>query len=54
MIKYLAMRVILFLLIYDKEVILLIDETKSLTIYNCMISIVKEILYIREKVRLMI
>ena len=43
-----------FLLTYGREAILPIDETKSLTIYKRMISIVKEIPYIREEARLMI
>jgi len=39
---------------YDKEAILLIDETKSLMIYECMISIMEEISHIRKEARLMI
>jgi len=46
--------VIPFLLTYGKEVVLPIDETKSLTIHECMMSIVKEIPHIREEARLMI
>jgi len=43
-----------FLLIYGREVVLPIDETKPLTIHECMMNIVKEIPHIREEVRLMI
>src|SRR6266498_6073401 len=52
--KYSAIGVILFLLTYGREAVLPIDETKPLTIHECMMSIVKEILHIREKARLMI
>ncbi len=53
-IKYSAIDITLFLLIYDREIILLIDEIKSLIIYEHMISIVKKIFHIREEARLMI
>ena len=53
-IKYSATDVIPFLLIYGREAVLPIDETKPLTIYERMMSIVKEILHIREEARLMI
>src|SRR6266498_3827312 len=43
-----------FLLTYGREAVLPIDETKSLIIYERMMSIVKEILHIREEARLMI
>ena len=53
-IKHSAISITLFLLMYDKEAILLIDETKSLMIYECMISIMEEISHIRKEARLMI
>jgi len=40
--------------VYGREAILLIDETKYLMIYDRMMSIIKEISYIREEARLMI
>src|SRR6266498_4114888 len=52
--KHSATGVIPFLLTYGKEAVLPIDETKSLTIHERMMSIVKEIPHIREKARLMI
>jgi len=52
--KYSAIGIILFLLIYNREAILLINETRLLMIHDRMISIVKEIPYIREEARLMI
>src|SRR6266540_2766249 len=52
--KHLATGVIPFLLTYGREAVLLIDETKLLTIYERMMSIVKEITHIREEARLMI
>ncbi len=39
---------------YGRKAILSIDKTKSLIIYECMMSIMKKILYIKEEVRLMI
>ncbi len=54
MIKHSTIGITLFLLVYGRKVILLIDKTKPLTIHKCMISIVKEILYIREEARLII
>ena len=53
-IKHLATGVTLFLLTYGREAVLLIDETKPLTIHERMISIMKEIPHIREEARLMI
>ncbi len=52
--KHSATGVTLFLLTYEKEAVLPIDETKSLTIHKRMMSIVKEISHIREEARLMI
>src|SRR6266542_2373630 len=52
--KHSATGIILFLLTYGREVVLLIDETKPLTIYERMMSIMKEISHIREEIRLMI
>jgi len=52
--KHLAIDIISFLLIYGKEAVLLINETKFLTIYELIMSIVKEIFYIREEAKLMI
>src|SRR6266542_6575085 len=52
--KHSATGVILFLLIYGREAVLLIDETKSLTIHEYMMSIVKKIFHIREEARIMI
>ena len=52
--KHLATEVTPFLLTYGREAVLPIDETKPLTIHERMISIMKEIPYIREEARLMI
>ena len=52
--KHSVTGVTLFLLIYGREAILLIDKTKLLTIHERIMSIVKEILHIREEARLMI
>ncbi len=52
--KHSAMSVTSFLLIYSKEAVLPIDETKPLTIHERMMNIVKEIPYIREEARLII
>ena len=54
MTKHSATSVTPFLLIYGREAVLLIDETKPLTIHECMMNIVKEIPYIRKEARLMI
>ncbi len=54
MTKYSAIGIILFLLMYGQEAILPIDKIKSLMIHKHMMNIVKEISYIKEKVRLMI
>src|SRR6266498_3872833 len=53
-IKHSATGVTSFLLKYDREVVLPIDETKPLTIYERMMSIIEEISHIREEARLMI
>src|SRR6266542_2222336 len=52
--KHSATGVTPFLLTYDREAVLPIDKTKSLTIHERMMSIVKEIPHIREEARLMI
>jgi len=52
--KYLAMDVTLFLLTYDKEAILPIDETKPLMIYEHIMNIIKKISHIREEARFII
>ena len=54
MTKHSAIGVTPFLLIYSREAILPIDETKLLTIHERMMSIVKEISHIREEARLII
>jgi len=54
MIKHAVTGVTSFLLTYSREAMLSIDETKSLTIYECMMSIMKEISHIREEAKLMI
>ena len=54
MTKHSATGVMLFLLMYGKEAVLLIDKIKPLTIHEHMMSIVKEIPHIREEARLMI
>ncbi len=43
-----------FLLTYSRKAILPVDETKPLTIYEHMMSIMEEISHIREEARLMI
>ncbi len=53
-IKHLVTGIIPFLLMYGREVVLPIDETKPLTIHEHMMSIVKEISHIREEARFMI
>ena len=52
--KHSAIGVTSFLLTYGREAVLPIDETKPLIIYEHMMSIVEEILHIREEARLMI
>ncbi len=52
--KHSAIGVTSFLLIYGREAVLPIDETKPLTIHECMMSIVEEIPHIRKEARLMI
>ncbi len=54
MIKHWVTSVISFLLTYGRKAILPIDETKSLIIHECMMSIMKEILHIKEEARFMI
>ncbi len=54
MTKYLAIGVIPFLLTYGRKAVLPIDKIKLLIIYECMMSIMKEISYIREEARFMI
>ncbi len=53
MTKHLATDIILFLLMYGKKAILPIDETKSLTIHERMMSIMEEIPHIKKEARLM-
>src|SRR6266498_5643602 len=52
--KHSATGVTPFLLTYGREAVLPIDETKPLTIHERMMSIMEEILHIREEARLMI
>jgi len=52
--KHSATGITSFLLTYGREAILPIDEVKPLTIYERIMSIVKEIPHIREEARLMI
>ncbi len=52
--KHSATGVTPFLLTYGREAVLPIDMTKPLTIHERMMSIVEEILHIREEARLMI
>src|SRR6266542_4736200 len=52
--KHSATGVTPFLLTYGREAVLPIDETKTLTTHEHMISIVEEIPHIREEARLMI
>ncbi len=54
MIKHLATDIISFLLIYDREVVLPIDEPKLLMIHEYMISIIKEISHIKKEVKFII
>ena len=53
-IKHLTTGITSFLLVNSKKAILPIDKTKSLMIYERIISIMKKIFHIREEVRLMI
>ncbi len=52
--KHLATGITPFLLTYGREAVLPFDAIKPLTIYEHMMSIVKEIPHIREEARLMI
>ena len=52
--KHSATGVTPFLLTYGRNAVLLMDETKPLTIHECMMGIVEEIPHIREEARLMI
>jgi len=53
-IKHSATGIIPFLLIYGREAVLPVNKTKPLTIHERMMSIVKEIPYIREEASFMI
>ena len=52
--KYSATGVIPFLLMYDREAVLSIDETKPLMIHECIMSIMKEISHNRKEAKLII
>ncbi len=49
MTKYATIEVILFLIMYGKEVVLLIDEPYDLYMKDHMMQIVKEVLHIRKE-----
>ncbi len=53
-IKHATTGVIPFLLVYDREVVLPIDEPYDLCMRDRIMQIVKEVSYIREKARRMI
>ena len=52
--KHTTIGVTLFVLVYRHEAVLLIDETPSTTIRDCMLQIVEKVFHIREKAWLMI
>ncbi len=52
--KHFITGVILFVLIYGREAVLLIDEMLNMTIRDCMMQIVEEVPHIREQACLMI
>src|SRR6266540_535049 len=52
--KHLAIGITPFLLTYGREAVLPIDETKPLTVQECMMNIMEEIPHIRKEARFMI
>jgi len=47
--KHTTIRIIPFLLIYDRKAVLLIDKPYDLRMRDCMMQIVKKVLYIRKE-----